>query len=151
MWGPSGYQIITPNIDPVLGLKTVNITSAFYKMLSLKPEHILVREKLDQYYSIKKLLEKIQSAENIIEIQLNESNVGKTTFDLKPFLRGQNYGVVAYNFKSPKVQCYNNPVQFNGLILISFSKFSLNDCRDVHRGSFLTYFVLLSYTYLSYL
>ena len=117
MWGPSGYQIITPNIEPVLGLKTVNITSAFYKMLSLKPEHVLVREKLDYYYSIKKLLEKVQSDEKIIEIPLNEFNVGKRTFDLKPFLRGENYGVVAYNFRSPKVQCYNNSIQFNGLVL----------------------------------
>ena len=25
MWGPSGYQIITPNIEPKLGIKTVNI------------------------------------------------------------------------------------------------------------------------------
>ncbi len=117
MWGPSGYQIITPNIDPRLGIKTVNINTAFYKMLALRPGDILVRERLDYYYSIRNLLSKIKSEEEKIDINLNEFAVGKAYFDLKPYLRGENYGVVAYQFKSPNVACYNQPIEFNGLIL----------------------------------
>ncbi|NTV83142.1 MAG: hypothetical protein HGA23_02435, partial [Bacteroidales bacterium] len=117
MWGPNGYQIITPNIEPTLGIKTININSAFYKIFSLQPEQILVREQLDYYYSIQQLLDAIKSSEKQIDIPLNEFKVGKSLFDLRPFLRGGNYGVVAYTFRSPKVQCFEQPIQFNGLIL----------------------------------
>ena len=117
MWGPGGYQIITPNLEPTIGIKTININSAFYKIFSLQPEQILVREKLDYYYSIQQLLNAIKSAEQQMNIPLNESRIGKSFLDLRPFLRGGNYGVVAYNFRSPKVQCFDQPIQFNGLIL----------------------------------
>jgi alpha-2-macroglobulin len=117
MWGPSGYQIITPNIEPKLGIKTVNINTAFYKLLALRPGDILVRERLDYYHSIQNLLSKIKSEEKEIDISLNEFAVGKAYFDLKPYLRGENYGVVAYQFKSPHVACYDRPIEFNGLIL----------------------------------
>ena len=117
MWGPNGYQIITPNIEPTLGIKTVNINSASYKLLSLQPKDILVRDRIDYYYSIKKLISALKTDDKILEISLNDARVGKSYFDLKPYLRGGNYGVVAYSFRSPKVQCYPNPIEFNGLIL----------------------------------
>ena len=117
MWGPSGYQIITPNIEPTLGIKTININTAFYKLFSLQPDQILVREQLDYYNSIQQLLNAIKSVEQQIDVPLNESKVGKSLFDLRPLLRGGNYGVVAYTFRSPKVQCFEQPIQFNGLVL----------------------------------
>ncbi len=52
-----------------------------------------------------------------VDIPLNDVGVGKSYFYLKPYLRGENYGVVAYAFRSPKVQCFPQPIQFNGLIL----------------------------------
>ncbi len=117
MWGPNGYQIITPNLRPTFGIKTVNINSVSYKLLPLRPEDILVRERLEYYYSIKKLLEEIKSDEKILEIKLNEGGIGKIYLDLKPHLRGENYGVVAYSFRSPKLECFDRPIEFNGLML----------------------------------
>ena len=117
MWGPDGYQIITPNVEPTLGIKTVNITSAVYKLFSLKPEEILVRERLEYYYSIKELLTEIKTEEKTLEIPLNDLGIGKVFLDLKPYLRGENYGVIAYSFRSPIVQCYQHPIKFHGLIL----------------------------------
>ncbi|MCK4597904.1 hypothetical protein KAU04_07670 [bacterium] len=117
MWGPRGYQIITPNIEPRLGIKTVNINTIFYKLLSLRPQDVLVRERLDDYYFTKKLISEIQSEEQRLNIPLNESGIGKSYFDLRPFLQGEQHGVVAYTFRSPTVQCHSRPIEFNGLIL----------------------------------
>ncbi|MBC8231666.1 Ig-like domain-containing protein [bacterium] len=117
MWGPQGYQIITPNVEPTLGIKTVNIDSVFYKLIPLRPEDVLVRERLHYYYIIKRLFSQIKSEEVKINVQLNDASVGKAYFDLKPHLRGENYGAVAYTFRSPQVQCYDYPIKFNGLIL----------------------------------
>jgi len=117
MWGPNGYQIITPNIEPTLGIKTVNIDSAFYKLIPLRPEDILVRERLEYYNIIEQLISQIKSKELKVKIQLNDASVGKAYFDLKPHLRGEKYGVVAYTFRSPQVKYYDNPITFNGLIL----------------------------------
>jgi hypothetical protein len=50
MWGPNGYQLITPNIEPKLGIKTVNINKVFYIIQKLEPKDILVREQLVSYY-----------------------------------------------------------------------------------------------------
>ena len=52
-----------------------------------------------------------------MNIPLSDIGVGKAYFDLKPHLQGGKYGVVAYTFRSPQVQCYNHPIEFNGLIL----------------------------------
>ncbi len=117
MWGPSGYQIITPNIEPTLGIKTVNINTVFYKLLRLRPKDVLVRERLDYYYMIDRLISEIKSKEIKTNIELSNIGVGKRYFDLKPYLRGGKYGVVAYTFRSPTVQCYRYPIEFNGLIL----------------------------------
>ncbi|MBN2364683.1 MAG: hypothetical protein EH225_00910, partial [Calditrichaeota bacterium] len=117
MWGPQGYQIITPNIEPKLGIKTVRIPSAFYRVIALKPEHILFRERLDYYYSINKFMENIRIPEKKEDIQLNEEGIGKTFFDLSPYLNKDNFGAVAYSFKSPVVECYEKPIEFNGLLL----------------------------------
>ncbi|MCK5077494.1 MAG: hypothetical protein KAR38_14020, partial [Calditrichia bacterium] len=117
MWGPRGYQIITPKIEPKLGVKTVNINKIFYKLLSLKPKDILVRESLDGHYTIKKLISEIKSEEKQFDITLNDSKVGKAYFDLKPYLADGKYGVTAYSFKSPINECSNYPIKFNGLIL----------------------------------
>ncbi|MCK4271484.1 Ig-like domain-containing protein, partial [bacterium] len=110
MWGPRGYQIITPNIEPRLGIKTVNINTIFYKLLSLRPQDVLVRERLDDYYFTKKLISEIQSEEQRLNIPLNESGIGKSYFDLRPFLQGEQHGVVAYTFRSPTVQCHSRPI-----------------------------------------
>ena len=117
MWGPSGYQIITPNIEPTLGIKTVNINTVFYKLLRLRPKDVLLRERLDYYYMINKLISEIKSEEIKTDIELSDIGVGKKYFDLKPYLRGGKYGVVAYAFRSPTVPCYTHPIKFNGLIL----------------------------------
>ena len=117
MWGPSGYQIITPNIKPILGVKTVNINTVFYKIMRLTPKDILVREQLNYYYTINKLISEIKSKEKKVNIKLSEIGVGKRYFDLKPYLRAGKYGVVAYTFRSPIVPCYTNPITFNGIIL----------------------------------
>ncbi|MFQ6039737.1 MAG: Ig-like domain-containing protein, partial [Candidatus Poribacteria bacterium] len=117
MWGPKGYQIITLNVEPTLGIKTVNIDSLFYKLIPLRPEDVLVRERLHHYYMVNRLISQIKSEELKMNVQLDDVGVGKAYFDLKPHLRGGKYGVVAYTFRSPKVQCYDYPIKFNGLIL----------------------------------
>ena len=63
MWGPNGYQIITPNIDPTLEIKTININTAFYKLIPLKPEEVLVKEKLDYYNIIERLISQLKVEE----------------------------------------------------------------------------------------
>jgi uncharacterized protein YfaS (alpha-2-macroglobulin family) len=117
MWGPNGYQIITPNIEPTLGIKTVNIDSVFYKIIPLRPEDILVRERLEYYNIIEQLISQIKFEELKVKIQLNDASAGKAYFDLKPHLQGEKYGVVAYTFRSPQVKYYEHPITFNGLIL----------------------------------
>jgi hypothetical protein len=117
MWGPRGYQIITPSIEPRLGIKTVNINTIFYTLLSLRPQDILVRDRLDRQYSIEKLISEIQSQQRRRDISLSEIGVGQSFFDLRPLLRGEQFGVVAYTFRSPIVQCHHRPIEFNGLIL----------------------------------
>ena len=117
MWGPSGYQIITPNIEPKLGIKTVNIDKSFYIIQGLEPKDILVRERLNYYYSIDDLMDNLQTEELRQDIKLNEEGVGKAYFDLSKYLRGGEFGAVAYKFTSPQVQCYDYPIKFNGLIL----------------------------------
>lgn len=117
MWGPSGYQIITPNIEPKLGIKTVNINKSFYIIQGLEPKDILVRERLNYCYSIDNLIDNLKTKELRQDIKLNEAGVGKAYFDLGPHLRGGKFGAVAYKFTSPRVRCYSNPITFNGLIL----------------------------------
>jgi uncharacterized protein YfaS (alpha-2-macroglobulin family) len=117
MWGPEGYQIITPNIEPVLGIKTVNIPVAFYQLMPLSPGQVMVREQLNYEYTIRRFLQRLGGEEKKIDISLNEEGIGKSYFDLKPYLKGENYGVVGYIFHSPQVPCYTRPIEFNGLIL----------------------------------
>jgi uncharacterized protein YfaS (alpha-2-macroglobulin family) len=117
MWGPRGYQIVTPNIEPQLGIKTVNINTVFYKLLSLRPQDVLIRNRLDQQYFIEKLISEIKSQERRMDISLNEFGVGQSFFDLRPLLRDGRFGAVAYTFRSPTVQCHKQPIEFNGLIL----------------------------------
>ncbi|MEO0292785.1 MAG: alpha-2-macroglobulin family protein [candidate division WOR-3 bacterium] len=117
MWGPSGYQLITPNIEPKLGVKTVNINKVFYVMQRLEPKDILVRERLSSYYIIDELIKNLKVKESYRDIELNEEKVGKIYFDLAPYLRGGKFGAVAYKFTSPEVLCYSQPIRFNGLIL----------------------------------
>jgi uncharacterized protein YfaS (alpha-2-macroglobulin family) len=117
MWGPSGYQVITPNIEPQLGIKTININKSFYIIQGLEPKDILVRERLNYYYSIDNLIDNLKTKELRKDIKLNEAGVGKAYFDLSKHLRGGKFGAVAYKFTSPHVKCYNNPITFNGLIL----------------------------------
>ncbi|MEJ2567394.1 MAG: Ig-like domain-containing protein, partial [candidate division WOR-3 bacterium] len=117
MWGPSGYQIITPNIEPKLGIKTVNINKAFYIIQGLEPKDILLRERLNYYYSIDDLIDNLKTEELRQDIKLNEVKVGKAYFDLSPHLRGGKFGAVVYKFTSPNVKCYHDPITFNGLIL----------------------------------
>jgi len=117
MWGPSGYQIITPNIEPELGIKTVNINKAFYIIQGLEPKDILVRERLNYYHSIDDLIDNLKTKELRQDIKLNEAGVGKAYYDLSHHLRGGNFGAVAYKFTSPHVKCYRNPISFNGLML----------------------------------
>ncbi len=117
MWGPEGYQIITPNIEPTLAVKTVNIDRVFYRLAALKPEDVLVREQLSYYYSINKLMSFLQLDEEQETLTLDERDRGATAFDLRPLLRGDNYGVVAYSFRSPKAPCFDKPIIFNGLLL----------------------------------
>ncbi len=117
MWGPSGYQLITPNIEPKLGIKTVNINKAFYIMQELEPKDILIRERLAYYYTIDQLIDNLEVKESRQDIKLNEAKVGKAYFDLKEHLRNGKFGVVAYQFTSPTVECYSQPIRFNGLIL----------------------------------
>jgi uncharacterized protein YfaS (alpha-2-macroglobulin family) len=117
MWGPSGYQLITPNIEPKLGIKTININKAFYIIQKLEPKDILVREQLASYYITDELINNLQVEESRQDIKLNEESVGKAYFDLSPHLRGGQFGAVAYRFTSPQVECYYEPIRFNGLIL----------------------------------
>ncbi len=117
MWGPQGYQIITPNIEPVLGIKTVNIPVAFYRLLTLSPGQVMVREQLDYEYTIRQFLGRFGGEVKKIDISLNQEGIGKSYFDLKPYLKGGNYGVVGYSFHSPLVPCFQKPIDFNGLIL----------------------------------
>ncbi len=117
MWGPSGYQIITLNIEPKLGIKTVNINKSFYIIQGLEPKDILVRERLAYHYTIDKLINNIRTEELRQDIKLNEAKVGKAYFDLGKHLRGGKFGAVAYRFTSPHVECYHEPISFNGLIL----------------------------------
>ncbi|MBN1694692.1 Ig-like domain-containing protein [candidate division WOR-3 bacterium] len=117
MWGPSGYQIITPNIEPKLGIKTVNIDKSFFIIQGLEPKDILVRERLNYYYSIDDLINNLRTEELRQDIKLNDVKVGKAYFDLGPYLRAGKFGAVAYRFTSPQVKCYSNPITFNGLIL----------------------------------
>jgi len=117
MWGPSGYQIVTPNIEPKLGIKTVNINKAFYVIQGLEPKDILVREQLASYYITDELINNLKVKESRQDIKLNEEKVGKAYFDLSPHLRGGKFGAVAYRFTSPTVECYYEPIKFNGLIL----------------------------------
>ncbi len=117
MWGPSGYQIITPNTEPKLGIKTVNINKSFYIIQGLEPKDILVRERLNYYYSIDNLIDNLKTEELRQDIKLNDEKVGKAYFDLSKYLRGGKFGAVAYKFTSPQVQCYSDHIKFNGLIL----------------------------------
>jgi uncharacterized protein YfaS (alpha-2-macroglobulin family) len=117
MWGPSGYQIITPNIEPKLGIKTVNIDKSFYIIQGLEPKDILVRERLAYYYTIDDLIDNLKTEELRQDIKLNEAKVGKAYFDLSKHLRGGKFGAVGYRFTSPHVKCYDDPITFNGLIL----------------------------------
>jgi hypothetical protein len=117
MWGPRGYQIITPGIEPRLGIKTININTIFHTLFALGPGDILVRQRLDRHSIIEQLLSELQDREERMDIPLNEDGAGQAFFDLRPLLQDEQYGVVAYSFRSPTVPCHRSPITFNGLIL----------------------------------
>jgi uncharacterized protein YfaS (alpha-2-macroglobulin family) len=116
MWGPRGYQIVTPNIKSELGIRTSNIDNVDYRLQKLRPSDILVRENLNDYYTVKELFNHLQTPWSERDITLNEAKQGHSTFNLQPLLSAGEYGAVAYSLQAP-VDCYDQPITYDGLIL----------------------------------
>ncbi len=117
LWGPRGYQIVTPQLAPELGVKTVNIDRIFHAFVPLSPKDVLVREHLNGYGALKNLLNQSRTVFKPTDMNLNEAKVGKTVFDLRDFLRGDGYGAVAYSYKTGTVACRTKPLQNYGILL----------------------------------
>lgn len=117
MWAARGLQIVTPEIPPALVVKAINISAAFYRLFSVSPQDVLVRENLSSEYFIEKWISRLRADEQLIRIPLDTSGAGELSFDLKPSLGEANRGVVAYSFRSPRIPCYNRPLNFHGLLL----------------------------------
>ena len=117
LWGPRGYQIITPQLEPELGVKTVNIDRIFNTFVPLQPKDVLFRESLNGYWTLKKLIENSQASFTTTDMNLNNAKVGKSIFDLREFMRGDGYGAVAYSYKTPTVPCRDDVLQNYGILL----------------------------------
>jgi hypothetical protein len=118
MWGPRGFNVVTPRVEPELAIKTVNIDTITYRLQPFRPSDILVRENLDNYSTISRLIDTLKTESKEVKIPLNAARVGKKLFDLRPMLSGGEYGAVVFSFKSPPIYCYDGkPIVFNGLVL----------------------------------
>ena len=115
--GPDGFQIITPRVQPRIQIKTANISTLKYRLIPISAQDLFIKHHLQYGWGIDDFLDVLQSPVQELDIPLDSSGYGFKEFDLSSFLRGGKFGAVVYSFQSPRVNCYPDPLNLDGVLI----------------------------------